>query len=265
MPERAALAIDESVLTDATTCLTSSGAIKHAVSTLAKAGPTAGFADWATTYDIGHSYNSIATALHIPRELHIGFYRDSVLYMYNEVGRAKKATNSIYLWSEQNPGYWMSQASCIGGHTPELIIASLPTEPELIAIEDIAMVFCMLLEVNRSDVTAFSESSRVGMDIINLCRKLQELHRPMLVVGGADAIWKYNNPAWDTMVDKILLSGRGMDTPTISGEGNLKRLQLRCKDVHAIKNEHNQGVYLDMFNAIRNAAFAIVPYGTVRK
>ncbi len=104
MPERAALAIDESVLTDATTCLTSSGAIKHAVSTLAKAGPTAGFADWATTYDIGHSHNNIATALRIPKELHIGLYSHSVLYMYNEAGRAKKAVNAIYLWSEQSPG-----------------------------------------------------------------------------------------------------------------------------------------------------------------
>ncbi len=80
-PERVALAIEEFGLTNATTWNTSSGAIKHAVSPLAKAGPTAGFADWATTYDIGHSHNNIATALRIQKELHIGLYSDSVLYM----------------------------------------------------------------------------------------------------------------------------------------------------------------------------------------
>ncbi len=87
----------------------------------------------------------------------------------------------------------------------------------------------------------------------------------MLVVGGLDAVWKYNNPAWDTMVYKIVLIGRSVDIPTISGEDYLIRLQMRNKDVHAIKNVHNQGVYLDMSNVIRNAAFAIMPYGTVRK
>ncbi len=127
------------------------------------------------------------------------------------------------------------------------------------------MVFCMLNEVRGSDITAFSESSRVGMDIINLCRKMQELHRPMLVVGGADAVWKYINPAWDAIVHTMVLIGRGLDIPTISGEDYLKRLQLRSKDAHALKHERSQNVYLDMFNAIRNAAFAIVPHGTVRK
>ncbi len=67
VPERVALAIDEFGLANATTWNTSSGTIKRAVSTLAKAGPTAGFADRATTYDIGYSYNSIATALHFPQ------------------------------------------------------------------------------------------------------------------------------------------------------------------------------------------------------
>ena len=62
-------------------------------------------------------------------------------------------------------------------------------DPALIAQEDITMVFCMLNEVRGSDITAFSESSRVGMDIINLCRNMQELNRPMLVVGGADAVF----------------------------------------------------------------------------
>ncbi len=87
----------------------------------------------------------------------------------------------------------------------------------------------------------------------------------MLIADGADVVWKYSNPAWDTMVYKTVLTGRSMDTPTISGEGYLIRLQLKSKDVHATKNVHNQGVYLGMLNAIRNAAFAIVPYGTVRK
>ena len=73
------------------------------------------------------------------------------------------------------------------------------------------------------------------MEIINRCRKLQELHRPMLVVGGADVIWKYNSPAWDTIVRKIALNGRNTDTPTISGEDYLKRLQLKSRDAHAIK------------------------------
>ena len=138
VPERAALAIEEFGLTNATTWNTSSGTIKHAVSILAKAGPTAGFADWATTYDIGHSYNNIATALRIPKDLHTGLYSDSLLYMYNEGMRTRKAVSAIYLWSEQSPGYWMNQASCIGGHTPTQTFASWPTEPELIAKEDTA-------------------------------------------------------------------------------------------------------------------------------
>ncbi len=87
----------------------------------------------------------------------------------------------------------------------------------------------------------------------------------MLVVVGADDIWRYINPAWDTMVQKMVLIGRGLDIPTVSGEGYLNRLQLRSKDIHALEREHSQNVYLDMFNSIRNAAFAIVPHGTVRK
>ncbi len=97
MPERVVLAIEEFGVANATTRNTSSGTIKRVVPVLAKAGPTAGFADWATTYDIGHRYKNIATALRIPKELHIGLYSDSVLYMYNE-GRARKAVNAIYLW-----------------------------------------------------------------------------------------------------------------------------------------------------------------------
>ncbi len=103
VPERVALAIEEFGLTNATTWNTSSGTIKHAVSVLAKAGPTAGFADWATTYDTGRRHNNIATALRIPKELHIGLYSDSVLYMYNEGNRTRKAISATS-WLSQGAG-----------------------------------------------------------------------------------------------------------------------------------------------------------------
>ena len=101
MPERIAGAIDEFGLHNARKWNTQGGTIKRAVKVLAKAGPTAGHADWAATYDIGHRYHNIGTALRIPHELHIGFYRDSLLYSYNE-GKNSEASNALILLPHQH-------------------------------------------------------------------------------------------------------------------------------------------------------------------
>ncbi len=45
----------------------------------AKAGPTPGEADWATTYDLGSSAQKLALAIEIPKSITVGLYSDSVL------------------------------------------------------------------------------------------------------------------------------------------------------------------------------------------
>ncbi len=91
------------------------------------------------------------------------------------------------------------------------------------------------------------------------------LTRPMPVIGGASDIWGYNNPAWDTMVEGMVVIARGVGVPAITGEAYLRRLELKRGDVHALKTADNQAVYLDVFGELRSAAYAIVPKGSVER
>ena len=152
----------------------------------------------------------------------------------------------------------------MGGATARQLLQRMPQTPDNIAEEDVTFVFCMLNEVSGDKITAFSETRTVGQDIIDLCHHMLKFNRPMLVVGGTSGIWSYNTVAWDVMVNKMVLMARAMGIPTITGERYLRLLTLGPDKTHAEESESNADVYLQWFQDMRNAAYAIVPEGSIR-
>ncbi len=80
------------------------------------------------------------------------------------------------------------------------------------------MCSCMLSAVKGDMISKLSEKSTLGQEAIELCNRFDELHRPMLCIGGASDHCKYNSPSWDAMVDKMIPIARGMKDPDHSGQ-----------------------------------------------
>ena len=61
----------------------------------------------------------------------------------------------------------------------------------------------------------------------------------------------------------MVLMARAMGIPTITGERYLRLLILGPDKTHAERSEANADVYLQWFQDMRNAAYAIVPEGSI--
>ena len=186
-----------------------------------------GLASWSQTYEVGTNPRQTSNALGIPESIRVVICNDSVLIMHVEGGRSGTKGNAVHLWSTMHLDYYVSQKAIVGGATAHMVSERLPTEPYDIANEDVTLVFCMLNEASGDRTTGFSETPMVGRDAIGLCRNMLRLTRPMLVIGGASDIWRYSNPAWVTLVIKMVIIARGIGIPTITGEHYLRRLTLK--------------------------------------
>ena len=147
----------------------------------AKAGPMPGHGELAETYDVGSSAKNLANALGIPKEITLELYSDSTLAMRD----GSKRGNAVHLLTTMHPHYYVNSRSIVGGATLRGILAKLPTDPEVIAKDDVAIAVCMFNEVAGDRITKFSETSSIGLDVINLCEHLLNLRRPLLMFGGA--------------------------------------------------------------------------------
>ncbi len=94
----------------------------------------------------------------------------------------------------------------------------------MVAQDAVTLVFGMLNELKDDKISKLSETSSVGQEIIALCNRLSEFHRPMPCVGGTSDIWKHNNPGRGAMVEKMVTIARSMWIPTITGQRYLKPL-----------------------------------------
>jgi hypothetical protein len=217
----------------------------------AKAGPTPNVADWDETYEVTSSAQKIAAPLehyngHTPWQ-----------WAHHERGTGHRENgNAVFLLHDNFPGYWVDQSCIAGGATCKTITDKLPRAPEIIAWDDVTLCFCMLNAVKGDMISKFSEKSTLGQEVIELCNRLDEFHRPMRCIGGASDHWKYNNPGWDALVDKMVSIARSMGIPTITGERHLKYLHYGPSDnEHCITNDHSKDVYMQWFQELRNAAY----------
>ena len=101
----------------------------------------------------------------------------------------------------------------------------MPTDAELIDSEDVTFVVAMFNGAGKG-TKKFSESSSLGLDLINLCVHLRKFQRPRLWIGGSSDLWSYNSPPWDAMCEEAVLTARSWGIPTITGERYLTHLEL---------------------------------------
>ena len=116
-----------------------------------------------------------------------------------------------------HPHYDMTNQGINNGFTMREIMEALPREAADIDRYDVTLIVCLLNDVARDAVHGFSEASTIGNDLRELCGRLNQFRRPVLIVGGSSDLWGYA-PGWDIMVEKMVLMARALGIPTIDGE-----------------------------------------------
>ena len=79
-----------------------------------------------------------------------------------------KRGNAVLHLTNVHPCYYINSRSIVGGATLRGILAKLPTDPEIIAGDDVAIAVCMFSEVAGDKITKFPETGSIGLGVINL-------------------------------------------------------------------------------------------------
>ena len=58
-----------------------------------------------------------------------------------------------------------------------------------------------------------SEASTIAGDVRQLCCRMMDVSRPVIILGGASDLWGCHR-AWDDMVDKLIIIARSVGCPS---------------------------------------------------
>ncbi len=140
-------------------------------------------ANRAATYE-----HATADTLGILTNLRYYVGRDSALLLYRRIPKKRsKSGTSLHLLKNKHPSHKISGGDIKAGNTIRDNLIRLPTEGQ--GSHDITLVVCMINDVSTDAVTAFAETSTIGSGVVELCRRLNEFRRPILVVGGEGRLW----------------------------------------------------------------------------
>ena len=206
---------------------------------------------------------AICAALKIPPTAKVWIGSDSSLKLYavDAAGKATggKANDSIGLWKNKCWNYSITADIVSGATLGDIIGKQLPTEA--VDSYDVSMVFCTLNAVEGVAVSAFSEASALGQELLFLCQRLRQHRRPVVILGGTAALWGFD-PRWDQMVQKAILICRHQGVQAIDGARCFVDMQRMPTGWHSAKTPENHEIYIRMFEDARSVAYAVTPHGS---
>ncbi len=133
---------------------------------------------------------------------------------------------------------------------------------EVIDQFDVALVVAMLNSIaGTSELDELSESSALGAEILELCRRLKHHKRPVVCLGGRRYMWGPPDK-WDSMCRKAILLCRSQGVACIDGEQYSHHMTRMGGGWHVGKTTESYKLYLKLVEHVRNVAYSIWPQGT---
>ncbi len=159
-------------------------------------------------------------------------------------GELRRATPFTYV-SEGICWGWSAVRVINYGTTCAQIAQSLPTHPDDIVKQDVTIVVCTLKGV-ATEGYEFSEASTIAGDVRQLCCRMMDVSRPVIILGGASDLWGCHR-AWDDMVDKLIIIARSVGCPSSTVNEAFNLLTQDHDHCLSIKSDDNDARYLMMF------------------
>ena len=121
----------------------------------------------------------------------------------------------------------------------DIVPNQLPTED--VESYDMTLVVCMLNVFEGEAIAAFSETSALRSELPELCRRLRQHRRPVVILGGSADLWGFD-PRWDLMVAKAILICRSLGIQAVDGVRYFRQMQRMPSGWHSAKTEANHAV-----------------------
>ena len=122
----------------------------------------------------------------------------------------------------------------------------MPREKEVIESYGVTLFVTMLNGIpGTAEVSdfLFSEQSALGVQLLDLCRRLREHKRGVVCLAGRAVRWRLP-PSWDNVARKAIMICRSQGVPCIDGDAYFELMTHTADGWHAQKTDDNYRINL---------------------